>query len=171
MSETIEPPIPLPPAQPPVEPPAGLPPVPPPPAQTDKTRTQTGAVITIISGAVGVVAVFLPAFSLFDGVSYQYWPMTNTPDAMYFMPVGLVVAILGAIRLHNDHIAVRVITVLIALYTAQVAATDANNLSNVFTTRFGNSGYTFTYGPALLMFGVASVAAIVGACLTSAKSR
>lgn len=166
MSETIDPPIPLPPAN---EPPAGLPYLPPP--QPEKTLAQVGAIITIISGAVTVLAVFLPSFSLFDGVNYQYWSLSTAPDAAFFMPMGLVVAVLGVVRLHSDHVAIKVITVLLGLYAVKTAIADANAVHNIFVTQYSNSGLTFTYGPALFMIGIASVVAIVGACLSNPLNR
>lgn len=152
------------PPPPPPIPPAGLSygdnPNPPEAKSTTSASTAAG-VVNIICGAVMVLGVFLPAFQLERGGEQAWWPMSQTPDSSFFLLLGLVIAVLGGVRLHRDHTGMCVAVAITAVAAGLFAIADANNLQAYYMQNLHYYGYAMTYGPALFIIGMAAVGAIV----------
>jgi hypothetical protein len=145
------------------------PPVTPPPAGLDwghnptpeaKPASHAAAVVNIIAGAGMFLSVFLPAFAVTDVYGNALWySMTQTPDAPFFMIVGLGIAALGAARIHNDNTGICVLVALAGVAAVIFAVTDANRSHLAFLSAVGSSGYGYTFGAALFLIGACGVVA------------
>jgi len=123
---------------------------------------RAAAIVNIIAGAGLFLSVFLPAFAITDIFGNADWyNMSQTPDAPWFMILGLGIAAFGAVRLHNDNTGVCVLVALAGAAAAMFAVIDANLSHQAFLSRVGTSGYGYTFGAALFMIGASGVVAVV----------
>jgi len=94
------------------------------------------------------LSVFLPAFAITDVYGNAAWyPMTQTPDASWFMILGLGIAALGAVRLRKDDTGICVLVALAGVAAVMFAVIDANLSHQAFLSRVGSSGYGYTFAP------------------------
>jgi hypothetical protein len=131
------------------------------PAPEVKASASTAAgVVNIICGAVIVLGVFLPAFELERGGDEAWWPMSQTPDSSFFLLIGLIIAVLGGVRLHRDQTGLCVAVAIVAVAGGMFAVVDASSLQTYYMENLHYNGYSMTYGPALFIIGMAALGVI-----------
>lgn len=162
-----------PPPPPPGPPPAGLGPADgpmwPAPVPQAPPTSHAAAIVNIIAGASLFLSVFLPAFAVTDVYGNALWySMTQTPDAPFFMIIGLLIAALGAVRLRKDDTGICVLVTIAGVAAVIFAVTDANLSHLAFLSSVGSTGYGYTYGAALFMIGASGVVAAVSCFMPKA---
>jgi hypothetical protein len=134
--------------------------------------THAAAIINIIAGAGMFLSVFLPAFAITDVYGNAMWyPMTQTPDAPWFMICGLILAALGAARVYKDDIGVCVLVAVFGVAGLIFAVTDAGLSHQAFLSKVGTSGYGYTFGAALFLIGATGVVATVSCFMPKPDPR
>lgn len=150
---------------PPGPPPAGLgggDPMWPGPGRGWAPASHATAIVNIIAGVGMFLAVFLPAFAITDVYGNAMWyPMTQTPDAPWFMIAGLSIAALGAGRYNKDSTGLRGLVGSLGVASLVFAVVDANLSHQAFLNAVGSSGYGYTFGAALFLIGATGVVAAV----------
>lgn len=153
MSETIEPPIPLPPASPDAAP--------------RRTRTQVAAVFIALFGGVMTASSFMPLFML-SGYSNGYYTAQNysmydTPDGPLFAFAGVLLIALGIGAYLTNHRAFALMAGLTCAVVIVIVSGDSQNVSARADQMIVGTGVTFTWGPAVTLVLITAIGALISA--------